>query len=533
MKKITLVLLLASLFIVVGCSKKKEYVISGLESAMVDDNYRTYYEIFVGGFSDSNKDGIGDIKGMTKRLDYLNDGDQNSGKSLGVTGIWLMPIMPSNSYHKYDVRDYKNIDSNYGSLADFQEFLDETEKRGINVIIDLVINHSSNLHPWFKEFKQAVINGDTENKYYHYYSLYTVEETQAEINRQKTFYKITDTYYYEGNFSSSMPELNFDNEDVRNEFIDIMAFWINMGVDGFRIDAAKYVYFNEHEKNIAFFKWFMAEAKKIKEDIYVVSEVWDSNAVIIPYYESMSNFDFQMSDSGGWVALTSRSVESVNRYVNYLTDYKNKVKEVNEDAILQPFISNHDQNRSAGYLDVESGIMKIAANLYMLSYGTPFIYYGEEIGMKGLRGSEQTDANRRLAMLWGDNDTVEDPIGSTYDRKNQTNGTVKSQLTNKDSLYNHYKKLIMIRNAYPEIARGEYIALEFSGYQNFGGFLTTYEGSTLAVFHNTKDTSTTIDLSTHTQYSYLSILAYVGVGNAILEENILTLSGYTSVIIRL
>ncbi|MFA5719591.1 MAG: alpha-amylase family glycosyl hydrolase [Acholeplasmataceae bacterium] len=531
MKKVLLALLIVSMFSLVGCKSRKEYIIKDLESNIIDDNYRTYYEIFVGGFSDSNKDGIGDIRGMINRLDYLNDGNPNSGKSLGISGIWLMPIMPSSTYHKYDVRNYKDIDKSYGTLDDFKAFLVETEKRGIKVIIDLVINHTSNLHPWFKAFVEAVKSDDKTNPYYNYYTLYTKEEVQS-INN-KVFYSINDEYYYEGNFSSTMPELNFDNALVKQEFVDIMKFWLDMGVDGFRIDAAKYVYLHELEKNIEFFNWFSNEAKKLKEDVYIVGEVWDRNDVILPYYEAISNFDFAMSDSNGMVTYTAKGMESVNRYVKYLASYKDQVKAIRSDAILQPFISNHDQNRAAGYLNVDSGLMYIGANLYMLTYGTPFIYYGEEIGMKGIRGSEPTDANRRLAMLWGDKDSVTDPVGATLTKDYQTNGSVRDHLSKKDSLYNHYKKLIMIRNAYPQIARGEYTPLEFSGYQSFGGFLTTYDNKTLAVFHNTIDTPQTIDLSNFTTHKFKNILAYVGLGKAKLMDQTLTLDGYTSVVIEL
>lgn len=531
MKKLTLIILSFFMFCLTGCLEKKEYVIpsSTLESVMMDDNYRTYYEIFVGAFSDSDGDGIGDIPGMTSRLDYLNDGDPNSGKSLGVDGIWLMPIMPSNSYHKYDVKDYKDIDNKYGTLDDFQIFLNETKRRGINVIIDLVVNHTSRNHPWFIAFTKAVAENDFDNKYYNYYSLYTKAETEVQ---DKVFYPITNNYYYEGNFSSHMPELNFDNPDVKEEFVEIMEFWIDMGVDGFRLDAAKYVFLHEDEKNISFWNWFMEEAKKIKPDIYVVGEVWSSNQQLIPYYESFSNFDFQMSGSGGWIASTAIGYESVNRYVEYLNNYKEDVFEVNPNAILTPFISNHDMNRAAGYLSVETGQMHSAANLYMLTYGTPFIYYGEEIGMKGLRRSENTDANRRLAMLWGDKDKVSDPVGSTYDKSLQTNGTVKEQISDKNSLYNHYKKLIMIRNSYPEIARGTYTPLYFADYDYFGGFLSTYNGSTVGVFHNTVDRPITIDLSSYVDFEFNGIIEYVGIGKVILEGTTVTVDGYTSFIIK-
>jgi glycosidase len=499
-----------------------------LKSEQVNDLFRVYYEIFVHSFSDSNDDGIGDIRGMINRLDYLNDGDDDSGKSLGIEGIWLMPIMPSPSYHKYDVTNYKAIDDDYGTLADFEEFLTLTEERNIYVIIDLVLNHTSNQHPWFRNAKKAMEDGDLDNKYLNYYTLVLEEEKES----GKVYYPFVGDYFYEGNFSSAMPELNLDSPDVRAEIIDIITFWYDLGVDGFRLDAAKYPYLNDDDKNIEFWNWFVSECKKIKEDTYIVGEVWSGDSLIAPYYESFSNFDFGMSQLQGAVSMVAQGFDDVNWYVAYINSYRNIVNNVNPDAILTPFISNHDMNRAAGFLDLNNYEMHMAANLYILTYGNPFIYYGEEIGMKGSRATEMTDANRRLAMLWGDNDTVEDPIGSTYSEDNQTNGTVKSQLKDKDSLLNHYKKLIMIRKAIPEIARGEYTPLQFNGYYSFGGFLSTYNDSTIGIFHNVGDTELVIDLSNFTEQEFSEVKAYVGVNNATLNGQTLTIGAYTSVILK-
>jgi len=189
-------------------------------------------------------------------------------------------------------------------------------------------------------------------------------------------------------------------------------------------------------------------------------------------------------------------------------------------------------NRAAGYLSLSDYSMQMAANLYVLTYGTPFLYYGEEIGMKGSRGNENTDANRRLAMLWGDKDTVSDPAGATYDPANQTNGTVADQLNDTTSLYNHYKKLLLLRNANPEIGRGAYTPLSFTGQFYFGGFLATWEGSTVGVFHNTGENSVTIDLSQYTEIAFSQIRGFLGKGGASLSGQTLTLEGKTSVIIR-
>jgi len=189
-------------------------------------------------------------------------------------------------------------------------------------------------------------------------------------------------------------------------------------------------------------------------------------------------------------------------------------------------------NRAAGYLSVDDYRMQMAANLYILTYGSPFMYYGEEIGMKGSRSTENTDANRRLAMLWGDRDKVRDPAGSTYSSDRQTNGTVKQQLPDENSLLNHYKQLIILRNANPEIARGTYVALNFEGNDYFGGFLSVYESNTVGVFHNTSETPITIDLSLYTSYQFSNIRGFVGKGEASLTNQTLTLDGLTSVVIK-
>jgi len=499
-----------------------------LEAHMIDDNYKVYYEIFVGAFSDSNQDGMGDINGIIDRLDYLNDGNPNSGKSLGINGIWLMPIMPSPTYHKYDTINYKAVDPAYGSMEDFERLIAEANQRGIDIIIDLVLNHTSSQHPWFQTALEAAENGQMDHPYLDYYTL--VSEEKMVEGRQ--YYHFHGDLYYEGNFWSQMPELNLDSQALREEIVDIISFWINKGVHGFRLDAVKYPYFNEHERNIDFWQWFMNQVKSIHPDAYVVGEMWDANREIYPYYEAINNFDFGMSQLDGYVSLTVRGIESVNNYINYIDDYKDTVKSINPDAILQPFISNHDMNRAAGYLMVDDYIMHMAANLYILTYGTPFIYYGEEIGMLGSRSFENTDANRRLAMYWGDGDTVENPVGSTWEIDRQINGSVMEQIGDPDSLYNHYKKLIMIRHANPEIARGHYTPLVFENHFYFGGFLSTYDQSTVGVFHNTSNQAITIDLRNYTSYEFSLISAYVGKSDASLDGQVLTLGPLTSVVLK-
>lgn len=490
----------------------------------IEGNARVFYQIFVGSFSDSDGDGIGDLRGIINRFDYLNDGDDTSGYSLGIEGIWLTPIFRSPSYHKYDVSDYYEIDPDFGTEDDLIELIELCHKRDVKLILDLPINHTSTSNLWYIHF----LNAHKENNPDHdYYNFYTHAKTPP---AGRTFSLMNGTSdYVECNFSTDMPELNFDNETVRQEAVNVAKYYLDLGVDGFRFDAAKYIYFGEEPRNIEFWTWYMKELKDIKEDIYTVAEVWDGDGVVLPYYATGLNcFNFTMSQVAGRIAETAKA-GNVNNYVKYINSYLNSIRKKNPEGMLMSFISNHDMDRSAGYLTLASGQAKVAASLSILTPGSPYIYYGEEIAMKGSRGSANTDANRRLAMLWGDEDTVKNPIGTSYSSE-QSNGTVQDQIADPDSLYNHYKKLIAIRKAHPEIAYGTFTPLKTD--TKFGGFISTYDNSTVIVLHNTSQSSVEIDLSAITDVPVSIISAYAGVGDAKLEGTILTVSGQTSVVLK-
>lgn len=486
-------------------------------------NARLYYHIFVGSFSDSNGDGTGDLRGIIERFDYLNDGDDNSGVSLGVEGIWLSPIFLSPSYHKYDVTDYYQIDPKFGTMEDLKELIELCHSRNVQIILDLVINHSSRGNKWFQNFVNAHRNNDPTDPYYDFYAWADEKLPGA------TYYPITGTdRYYEGNFSSEMPEMNFDNETVRQAMVDLAKFYLDMGVDGFRFDAAKYIYYTDPGKSAAFWDWYMAQLRKIKPDIYTVAEVWDADGATFPYFTSTNCFNFTMSQTSGKIASTAKG-GNVNSFVSYVDSYLKNIKDRNPDAMMVSFIANHDTDRAAGFLTVATGNAFTAANLSILLPGSTFIYYGEEIGMLGSRGGANTDANRRLAMLWGDADTVKNPTGTTY-KAEQIHGTVADQLPDGNSLYNHYKKLIAIRKANPEIAYGTFTPLSTNG--KYGGFLCTYEGNTVAVLHNTTKSDVTIDLSKLTDIQLSTLAAYAGLGTATLDGTILTLEAQTSAVLR-
>ena len=519
-----IIVLLLALALLSGCCAAEN---EGLD---MENNYRVFYEIFVGSFSDSDGDGTGDLRGIINRMDYLNDGDPASGKSLGIEGIWLTPIFLSPSYHKYDVSDYYRIDPAFGTEDDLKELLRLCHERDVKLILDLPLNHTGTENSWFRYFRNTHLQQDASNIYYDFYTWLNPEDP---VPSGRRFTRLSQPdLLVEANFSDNMPELNFDSEQVRQAVLNVAAYWMDLGVDGFRFDAAKYPYYGDHEKNAEFWTWYTGELKKINPDVYTVAEVWDSDGITYRYLDAFNCFRFSTSQTDGLIAETAKGGD-VNRLVQATQSYLDSIHGKNPEAMNIPFIANHDTDRAAGYLTVASGRMQMAANLYILSPGSPFIYYGEEIGLRGSRGGANTDANRRLAMLWGDGDTVRDPVGSTYDK--QTPYSVLDLEGMAGSILKHYRQLIAIRKANPEIARGEYQALSFRD-TKLGGFLCTLGTGTAGVFHNTTDRLLSVDLSEATDHPFTEVAASLSVDPfeniAELEGTVLTLGPQTSAVLR-
>ncbi len=194
-----------------------------------------FYEVFVRSFADSDGDGIGDLRGLTDRLDYLNDGDPSTNDDLGVTGLWLMPIAGSPSYHGYDVTDYEAVEPDYGTAEDFRAFMAAAHERGIAVIVDLVLNHTSIDHPWFQDARTPGSEHDD------WYVWSTTGVPFAGPGGRRIWHKDGDRWYY-GFFWEGMPDLNVANPEVEAALDDVARFWLeDMGVDGFRLDAARHL----------------------------------------------------------------------------------------------------------------------------------------------------------------------------------------------------------------------------------------------------------------------------------------------------
>ena len=382
-----------------------EHVITDAGTVTVANggNSRVFYHIFVGSFSDSNNDGIGDLRGIIDRMDYINDGDDNSGVSLGVEGIWLSPIFLSPSYHKYDVTDYYQIDPKFGTMEDLKELIELCHSRNVQIILDLVINHSSRGNKWFQNFVNAHRNNDPTDPYYDFYAWADEKLPGA------TYYPITGTdRYYEGNFSSEMPEMNFDNETVRQAMVDLAKFYLDMGVDGFRCDVINLIskdqrFKNGHNPLILVGKKYFINGPRLHEFLHEI------NKDVLSHYDCMTvgettfcnlddmkkmtaderqelsmvfNFDHTSVDNFLGVKWLMRKFK-LTRFKKTLDKYQYGLSDIGWNSL---FYENHDQRRSVGRFNtcdkeyrVESAKM-LATTMYFLK-GTPFIYQGQEIGM--------------------------------------------------------------------------------------------------------------------------------------------------------
>ena len=416
-----------------------------------DDNYRTFYEIFVYSFCDSDGDGIGDLQGVISKLDYLQE--------LGIRGIWFMPIHPSQSYHKYDVRDYYDIDPQYGTMADFEALMAECQKRDIHVITDLVLNHTGNDHEWFRtactylsQLPAGAEPNAAECPYVEYYYFF------REAGNGRHQVPGASGWYYEGMFSPHMPDLNLGNGQVREEIKAIMQFWIDKGVAGFRLDAAKEFYSGSIQSNVEVLAWIQETAVSLKPDCYLVAEVWENFGTIKQYYESgiTSIFNFAFGNSNGKIVQVLRAAgtpTTVSTYATALETADAGFSEANPNYIDAPFLSNHDVGRIAGFVNRDENKIKLAGAMNIFMSGSCFIYYGEELGMPG----SGNDPSKRAPMLWNearDNGTTNPPPECELPEAYPL-GSLEVQMNDDDSVYNYYRQAIAIRNALPVISHGK------------------------------------------------------------------------------
>ena len=459
-----------------------------------------WYEVFVYSYADSDGDGIGDLKGLIGKLDYI--------RGLGFDGIWLMPIMPSPSYHKYDVTDYKGIDPVYGSLADMDALVKAAHEKGIRLIIDLPVNHTSTLHPWFLSAVDALKKGDLSNPFIDYYHFSkTPDGKTAPVEG-------TDWHYEEQFSGGRMPDLNLDSQAVRKEIRDILRFWlIDHDMDGFRLDAVTSFYAGNDLKSIEFLRFLKESAEEIKPGSFLVGECWKGLHQIADYYHSGvdSFFLFPASQAEGCIASSMRARKPAEAYARSFQ----KIKEALPDDLWTPFLSNHDTGRTVGLVQGRQAPerVKFAHALLGLMEGFTFTYYGEEIGMAGAG----EDPNKRLAMDWGDAPRTKQPPGVT--REEYPFAPVSEQIKDPLSILNYIKALNHLRLTYPEIALGD-TAFEQVNADSLLMRKSLFDAELyIAVNFSAKETrEMTLDLNLE-----LKDGLYTGKENAVLKDGALTL----------
>lgn len=411
-------------------------------------NDRVFYEVFVRSFGDSNGDGIGDLRGLIDRLDLLNDGDPTTDDDLGVGGLWLMPVFEAASYHGYDTIDYRAIERDYGTRADLEALVEAAHARGMAVILDLALNHTSSEHPWFR----ASAAGDPE--FADWYLWRESDPGWPAVAGGPPWHPLGDRFYY-GAFGAAMPDLNLRHPAVTAELTEVARSWLTeIGVDGYRLDAAKHLVEEGPERQVnsastlAWLRAFRSAIHGRVPDALLLGEVWDISSVSARYVTEGAldlAFDFPLAAGMlGAVRLGDRAP---------LAGVAAEVATLYPAGQVAVFLSNHDQTRVASELGGNPGALRAAASLLLTSPGVPFIYYGEEIGVTGRKPDERL----RAPMPW----TTAAPGGGFTSGEpwqpfpeDWPRLTYDAERADPDSLLAHYRRLIRIRTAEPALRRG-------------------------------------------------------------------------------
>jgi alpha-amylase len=412
------------------------------------------YQVFVRSFYDSDGDGIGDLQGLIQKLDYVNDGDPASRSDLGANCIWLMPIMTAASYHGYDTIDYYTVDPAYGTNDDFKQLVAEAEARGIKVIIDLVLNHTSTQHPWFQEALR-----DPASSYRDWYLWAEARPRYQGPWGQRVWHSspLAAEYYY-GIFWSEMPDLNYRNPEVTAEAYRISAFWLNeMGAAGFRMDAIRHLIELQAAQadTLETFAWlreYRQFLQAVAPEAFTIGEIFGADpATLAPYYPDQLDHYFAFNLGEGIRIATNSGTAS--RYLAEVSATYNRLPYQR----WAPFLTNHDQKRIMSELGNDPVKARLAALALLSLPGMPFVYYGEELGMLGVK----PDENLRTPMHW----TREEFGGFTAGypwRAPQPDYPVKNvmaQDADPDSLLNSYRELIHLHVQTPALATGDYLPL--------------------------------------------------------------------------
>lgn len=435
---------------------------------------RTWYEVFVRSFADADGDGIGDLRGLTARLDYLDDGDPATTSDLGVGGLWLMPIAEAASYHGYDVTDYRAVERDYGTLTDLRALLAAAHARGLRVIVDFVPNHTSSDHPWFRD---ALTPGSAHDDWY----VWSAERPAwAGPAGGPAWHEAAGRWYY-GVFWEGMPDLDLTNQAVTAELRSIARYWLDeVGVDGFRVDAAKHLIETGPDaqtntpETLAWLAGFRSSIRDGGADPLLVGEVWEIAAIAGRYVpESLDmTFDFGLAEGIRLALRNGRAGPLRTALLDSLRWWP-----PNRNAT---FLANHDQNRIMSELGGDRAAARLAAFLLLTLPGVPFLYYGEELGLEGRKPDERI----RTPFPW----TEERPgagftTGTPWEPLAEVppGTSVAAQTGDPASLLSTYRTLVRARADDPALRAGGTVLVE-TGSEEVGAWLrTSGEGISLVV----------------------------------------------------
>jgi glycosidase len=448
-------------------------------------NDTVFYEVFVRSFYDTTNDGVGDINGLIEKLDYLNDGDPATTNDLGITGIWLMPITESPSYHGYDVVDYYAVDREYGSREDFTRLIDEAHARGIRVIIDLVLNHTGVDHPWFQA------SADNDPAYRDWYIWADENPGYPGPWGQQVWIPSGDDFYY-AVFWSGMPDFNLENPEVTQEIYNITRFWLEeMNVDGFRMDAIRhFIEFDQAQENTpgthAWLQAWHTFYKSVDPDAFTVGEAWTDTSQVLDYIGDEVDIAFEFDLAEAFLNAARGPIASalIEQMQVVLDSYP-----ANQYGV---FLTNHDQDRVMSNLRGDENKAKLAATMMLTAPGIPFIYYGEEIGMTGTKPDEDI----RRPMQWTGDEigvgfTTDQPWrapANDYEERN-----VALQDGDPGSLLNHYRALIHLRNTHQALRTGSAVLVD-AGTQRLYALLRYDDEEAFLILVNSHRNPLTADL---------------------------------------
>ena len=499
---------------------------------------RVGYQIFVNTFADGDKSNnkvtdSGDIQGIIDKLDDLKN-------YLNVEVLWLTPIHNATSYNGYDPSDYRSVKQAFGGMDKYEELLEEAHKRGMYVMLDLVVNHTSSSHFWFQQSKSS-----KDNPYRDYY------RWSDNDHSSKYWYpsteESTDEYYY-ALFWDQMPDLNYDSPALYNEMLDICNSWIEKGIDGFRIDGAKHVYNHDpnyggyeitsgaadlaklnRDKNLEFFNKLNADLKKNHPDTFLTLEVLDTNTDHTSAYLNQgvdSCFDFAGRD------IIINNIQNPNGpAIAYGFDAnQNKYNANNQFGLNSVILGNHDLDRVMSKLNHNEEQAKAAAAIQMLLPGLAWIYNGDELGMSGseIKGVKNGDLGYRQPYKWGDDYTTKEielkNVTNGYDNYNKALNSFATQKDDENSMLNFYKKMTTLKATDDVIRNGSYTPLDLNS--KAVTFLRSLNGKNYLCAVNVSGEQLDIN------YDYTDAKA-VSLTKAAFKDSKLTLSAYGVAVIEL